>query len=266
MWPISIISLSRATGRRAACVQEMSRIGLDFSFFDAVDGSELTAEEMAAAYDASANGTAYKHPLTRSEIGCYLSHWTLWRRIANGEARGGTILEDDFLPDSRLPTMLDELAEFDLGNCIVKLHAQKPVRGETICKLAAGFSVIAPGMVPGLALGYAIGKEAAQRLTNRPARFSRPVDIDMKHWWEFGAPVLCVQPSALRHGPQSEHSFIEQDRSKRLVRGIAPNLRRMTNNLRYQARYLIAGTRARPLWRNAIAEIKNRFAEKKISP
>lgn len=265
MWPIYIISLSHATVRREACVREMSRIGLEFSFFDAVNGSQLTAEEIAAAYDASANRTAYKHPLSRSEVGCYLSHWALWRRIASGEVNGGIILEDDFLPDSRLPALLDELAGFDLGDCIVKLHAQKPVRGENIYALAAGFNVIAPGNVPGLALGYAVGKEAAQRMTKRAGRFSRPVDIDLKYWWELGAPVLCVQPSAVHSGRHSEPSFIEQDRSKRLKRGFASNLRRVTNNLQYQARYLIAGKRARRRWRSAIAQIKDRFTEKKVS-
>ena len=38
-------------------------------------------------------------------------------------------------------------------------------------------------------------------LAGRSLPFGRPVDIDLKHWWEFGVSVLIVQPSVLRIRP-----------------------------------------------------------------
>ena len=50
-WPIYVISLKRATQRRAISKRVLDAIGLQFEFFDAIEGDKLTNAEIAAVYD-----------------------------------------------------------------------------------------------------------------------------------------------------------------------------------------------------------------------
>jgi len=256
--------LARAAERRAHCIHEMERCAVDFSFIDALDGEKLSEEEIATAYDADANATLYKRPLSRSEIGCHMSHLALWRRIAEAEAPGAVVLEDDFLLDNRFSAVLDALAPHDLRDCVVKLHAAKPVVGEDICSLASDFRLVAPRTAPGLTLGYAIGREAARRLSTLGARFARPVDMDLKHWWELDTPILLVQPSVLRVAALGEQSFIERDRRNVEPVGLAPSLRRMASNLRYQFRFQLGKRWALQRQEQAIDMLQRRIAERRL--
>ena len=67
-WPIYVISLERATQRRAACQRALDAMGAPFAFFDAVDGARLSEAEVAAAYDARAMraSTGVRSPCRRS--------------------------------------------------------------------------------------------------------------------------------------------------------------------------------------------------------
>ena len=61
-WPMYVISLERATQRRAASQRALEAIGAPFEFFDAVEGARLTEVEAAAAYDAEGNAHQYERP------------------------------------------------------------------------------------------------------------------------------------------------------------------------------------------------------------
>jgi glycosyl transferase family 25 len=51
-----------------------------------------------------------------AEIGCYLSHMKAWRRIAEDEAPGGFIFEDDFAATEALVPVLLALSEDRTGD------------------------------------------------------------------------------------------------------------------------------------------------------
>lgn len=196
-WPIYIISLPRETARRAACKAMMEKLQLPFAFFDAVDGANLSGEEMAAAYDPRKKFRSFKRCLSTPEIGCYLSHHSLWKRIGESKYSAAVVLEDDFEAEEALPSLLDDLGRLDLTNLLVKLHSEKPATGNLIEELSGGYRLIAPYSVPGHTLGYVVSREAATKLADKALTFSRPVDIDIKHWWDFDISILMVQPSLL---------------------------------------------------------------------
>ncbi|MGL6175542.1 MAG: glycosyltransferase family 25 protein, partial [Vibrionaceae bacterium] len=47
MLPVFVISLTRSTDRRAMVERQMSRLGIIFEFFDAVDGKALPPDCLA---------------------------------------------------------------------------------------------------------------------------------------------------------------------------------------------------------------------------
>jgi glycosyl transferase family 25 len=236
-WPIYIISLPDAVERRRRCKTTMDQLRLPFEFFDAVDGSRLSESEVALVYDAHKYKRTFKRPLAKAEIGCYLSHYALWRRIAESADQGAIVLEDDFDAGPNLAALLADISSISLANCVVKLYARKPMAGRALASLNGGYKLIAPGNIPAHTLGYAIDRQAAEKLVSRALPFSRPVDIDLKHWWKFDVAILAVDPSALLVREAAEGSSIEQSRSATKPNGPFAILVRFCRNIRYQLGY-----------------------------
>lgn len=223
----------------------MEAWGLPFTFFDAIEGARLSEDEIASAYDAEKNRKFFKRPLSAPEIGCYLSHHTLWKRIGEGQSPGAVVLEDDFDADDALPGLLREISRLDLGNRLVKLHSEKRVSGKPLIDLADGYQLIDPRNVPGQTLGYVVSREAAVNLAQKALPFGRPVDMDLKHWWEFDISILMVQPTVLHVHDARAESAIESSRQAAKPNGEMGRFLRFVRNLRYQLPYRIGLYKAR---------------------
>lgn len=96
---IFVISLKRTPARLKKFAQSNPHI--NYTVFDAVDGAQLSAEEISAPKKV---GVGY----TAGALGCYWSHVTLWKGVvANGEPV--TICEDDALLHERFMQRSAEL-------------------------------------------------------------------------------------------------------------------------------------------------------------
>ncbi len=240
----------------------MDRLGLEFEFFDAIGGSDLSQEEIARAYDPDKNARLFKRPLSAAEIGCYLSHRALWDRVGRSRAAGAIILEDDFDADDALPALLDEICGMDLSNCLVKLHSQRKAKGARLATLTGGYRLLAPAKIPGMTLGYVVERRAAAALAEKSLPFGRPVDMDLKHWWDFGVPVLLVEPAPLRVRTADGVGAIESSREAAKPAGLLGGWVRLVRNLRYQWLYLRQRLRARSKIRPIVSRFANPTAPK----
>lgn len=86
---VSVINLDRDTERWSWMRDQLSASDVAFERLPAVLGREITG----------ADRTYHQEPrrahLSPAEIGCVLSHILAWRRVADGDAPFGVILEDD---------------------------------------------------------------------------------------------------------------------------------------------------------------------------
>jgi glycosyl transferase family 25 len=258
-WPIYVISLKRAAQRRAASKRALDAIGLPFEFFDAIEGVYLSEADVAAAYDSERNAKQYKRPLSLPEIGCYLSHHALWKRIVDQDLDGAVILEDDFDADDRLKKVVEEIGATHLSGALVKLFARKPVTGVTIASLRGKRRLVAPYRVPGLTLGYALDRTAAAMLLANALPFSRPLDMDIKHWWEFALAVLVVEPPPLRIGELGLRSCISPSRDAVAIDANIGAMGRFVANLRYQLDYNVQLFQARADNRRAVRRLREQM-------
>ena len=234
--PIFVISLSSSTSRQERCAAMLDKAGLEYSFWDAVDGRLLGADETAQVYDAKRNRTHFKRPLSGSEIGCYMSHLTLWAHIAGLEAPGALILEDDALIDPTLPGFLGALEGYDIDALYLKIDGVRgtPDPDSAQGEIAGHRLHLARKFAP-RTTGYVLGRGAAKRLAAYQDRFFRPVDMDLKHYWEHQVPIYTVTPQLVREvETPSDLSTIEASRknvktTNFLIRG--------WKNLLYQVNY-----------------------------
>ena len=226
---ILVLSLSSATARREDTTAELERYDLPFRFFDAPVAGELDEAEVSDLYDAGTNAVRYKTALSSGEIACYLGHIAMWREIAASSSNATLILEDDcqFLRDPR--PVLKETDNYDLSGMILKLDGEAPDDATEIMRFGDG-SLVRTNVLPPRTTGYLIGAEAAQLMLNARSRFFRPVDIDLKHYWEHGVPILTMRPALISERPDNQ-SMITPDRSDRKSRS---PLRRLMRNVAYQ--------------------------------
>ena len=87
--------------------------GLKYERFDAVDGSKLTYQQLKKlGYDTDSNWIDPIHAthLTSGEVGCFLSHYNLWKKCIELNVPL-CILEDDAVVPDNLHVDLDELLE-----------------------------------------------------------------------------------------------------------------------------------------------------------
>ncbi|MEZ5686115.1 MAG: glycosyltransferase family 25 protein [Paracoccaceae bacterium] len=229
--PVYVISLQTALERRQGVRAEMARHGLWFEFVDAIDGASMTAAERNKAYDAYENSSAFKRPLSTGEIACALSHRAIWWRIASSKAPFAMVCEDDmrFLSSPKPFLALAEQVGDHLEDVIIKLDGVVP-RGKEIGQLGA-WALLSARRLPPRTTGYLIGRKAARRLLDQfPATVRRPVDIDLKRYWEHRVPVLVAHPQLVAE----QAGVVSSLSASRAERKAASLVWRFWRNLSYQ--------------------------------
>ena len=237
MWPSYVINLAENTMRMGNSARQFTAQRIPFERIDAVNGWALSESEIGLVYDAAVNRRRAKHPLLRSEIGCYLSHVTAWRRIAEGESTGGFIFEDDFLATEDLADVLRGLCEDERDWDMVKLFSLDQAKRTVIWRrLGPRHKIVVPFKVPNGMIGYGLTREAARHLAKRAIPFFRPVDEDQKFIWETGLRVALVLPSPVLIGDtQAMTRTIGEERRSLVKRGGMQAWHSMIYQLRYRA-------------------------------
>ena len=93
--PVFVISLPAAVDRRAHMRKMLDPLPLQYEFVDAVDGKQLSAEEVNQVYDEKIVGIYDKPCLLLREIGVYMSHVKAYEMISQRNISEALILEDD---------------------------------------------------------------------------------------------------------------------------------------------------------------------------
>ncbi len=230
-WPIHVINLDRSVARRDAIEEEMQRLGFPFRRFSAIDGAELDRTRVKEL-PVQPEHAIIKKPLTRAEIACYLSHIAVWKEIAQGDHPAAFVFEDDATFEKDAAVVLQEIARRTPDWDILKLYSDKTKNLFDREFLGCGYYYGVARILPMSTIGYAITKPAAAYMAERASRFSLPVDMDMKQWWNHEACVKIVQPPICQPSEALQTSSeINQDRERLWAGG---DIRRFIRNTRYQ--------------------------------
>jgi len=222
---IAVINLSGHVERWRGVASQFRDVGLQAVRHEATLGSALAPDRLAALAPPALNRRQYHRPLCVGEIGCYASHVALWRELlASGEPQMA-IFEDDVAVSPELPAVLQALAQLPARWDIVKLTGRAKEKIDTRVPLLArrheppaGGARERPGVehqliqyrrVPCLTSAYAVSRSGAEKLLRHHAAFGRPVDVDMRYWWECGLSLFGVQPYPVRDANSSNDSTIE---------------------------------------------------------
>jgi len=193
-----VVSLARSRDRSVNVQRLIADSPLPCVRWDAVDGASLTEEEIAAVYTPGLHAPRYPFPLSRGEVGCFLSHRAIWKNIVDSSLDFGLVLEDDI-------ELLPGFAEA-VGHAIVHSpeigYVQFPAREvKRPAEPSASNSenrILRLDEIPLGAVAQLISRPAAERLLRSTETFDRPVDTFVQMHWLHGVDVVVESPAVVR--------------------------------------------------------------------
>lgn len=109
-----LVNLDKNPERLKFMDGQLQRLGIGYERIPAIHGAGLTAEQKRSAYRSFRARLVRGTPLSDGEIGCALSHCTIYRRIVTENIAAALVLEDDIVISDEFTTVLTEaIARFD---------------------------------------------------------------------------------------------------------------------------------------------------------
>lgn len=236
MPPIRFINLDRDTERRLRLEAELARLGLAGTRFPAVLWTELPSREQTRLYSAELNARQFHKSLVNGEKGCYASHLALWQWLIDSPHKLAIVLEDDVrLRDDfgRIAEAIEALPaeRWDMIKLIGRAGLGKREKLRSREPLCDGYALQHYRRVPSLTAGYAINRNGATKLLASRQPFGRPIDVDLRHWWESQhLQVLGLEPAVIE---LDETSFESSIGAKVSEAGLDAKWRKFRHKLHY---------------------------------
>ncbi|KAK5931058.1 hypothetical protein CgunFtcFv8_027240 [Champsocephalus gunnari] len=180
---IILVNLKRRLDRRTRMLKTMSSLGLHTVLEEAVDGKALNSSQLQALGIEMMPG--YKDPysgrvLTRGEIGCFLSHYSIWKQVVENGIPKVLVLEDDvrFEPrfKRRIQSIMDDVVKTQLDWDLIyvgrkRMQVQQPEQS------VDGVNNLVKADYSYWTLGYALSLQGAKKLLDaKPLSKMLPVD------------------------------------------------------------------------------------------
>jgi GR25 family glycosyltransferase involved in LPS biosynthesis len=252
---IYVVSLPGSQARRESIASQLGALRLSFEFVDAVFGRELPAEALERYRANQRRHAGWKRDLSPGEIGCALSHQSVYERVLAAGIGKAIILEDDVVLSEdfvRFHALLMDGDPFP-RNCVVLLgggegvtqfrYVITAVRGAVAIGQSAIRRCVGSDRYLWGTCCYAVDLETARRLRE----LNHDVKASADNWGYFkrcGAyrEIYLAQPWIVRHPEQGvDQSLIQAEReaSEREAGGKAGALRWIRSSLRRMQRAFV---------------------------
>lgn len=203
---IKVISMTSAHQRREQFAAGAANATARWEFFDAL---RLPAEGLH--YDEALTVRRFGRALKPGEVGCYASHYEVWRQFLMSAADQLLVFEDDVMVDWPLIEQLCTHRLGDHGIDVLRLYTSHPINVRIAkYKLLSDHSHLM--RVRGYLYGtqaYVLSRRGAEALLSVCQVMTMPVDWAMSRYWACGMPAFTLFPFPVleRHGPSTiEHA------------------------------------------------------------
>ncbi|XP_054860063.1 procollagen galactosyltransferase 2 [Amphiprion ocellaris] len=179
---IFLINLRRRPDRRDRMLFSLNELEIDVKVVDAVDGNALNSSDikilgvdlLPGYYDPFSGRT-----LTKGEVGCFLSHYYIWKEMVDVQMDKALVLEDDVRFQAnfkrRVLRLMEEVEQVELDWDIIYFGRKQVNPGNEEAVENVRNLVVADYSY--WTLSYAISLQGAQKLLNaEPLSKMLPVD------------------------------------------------------------------------------------------
>ena len=172
---VFVINLEQSHDRRVFMEKQLAALNLDAEFFPAVDGRLLPEDEIARVSDRRWFSRYVGREMTRSDMGCSLSHIYLYRKMVDENIPCALILEDDVWMTPSLVPLLRELErDIDQLPCDVVLLSECITSTKNIWR--RGYYFMSPVVYALFTHAYVVSLRGARRLMNNLYPVALPAD------------------------------------------------------------------------------------------
>ena len=181
---VYVINLKKDIIKKKHMQQLCYEYNLNAEFIKAVYGKELSKDEVYKMYDSAKSQKLLKRELTLAEIGCELSHLSIYKKMIAENIETALVLEDDIDFNEKLISILSHIDKFpqEWEVVLVGHHSKYSRKISTTgsvwncMKLMDDFKLEYPVEKGYGTYGYIINKKGAQKLLNHLEKFSYPID------------------------------------------------------------------------------------------
>ena len=214
--PFFVINLPEFQARQEFMALQLQAMGIRPMLWPATDGKQLTPAELARHYDEK-RANANQCPLTRGEIGCALSHLSIYRHMIERQLSCAIVLEDDAALGKYAPEVISAIAEkmpVDEPTVVLLTHLSRYSRRGSQ-KLTARHRLVKVWKA-GCAHGYVINLAAGKFLVDE----LYPVHVRADNWTRLRRSssqltLLGVDPYCVGQSVLASPSSLQGDRIKR---------------------------------------------------
>ena len=114
-----VVNLKQSMDRRERMINVLKNFPYQYEFFEAVDGSKI--ENLSEVYNEKKAVRFYKTPLKLGEIGCALSHISIYKKMIDENIERALIFEDDILLSDEFNSVILKLETFSMNNDVFLL-------------------------------------------------------------------------------------------------------------------------------------------------
>ncbi|WP_437613307.1 glycosyltransferase family 25 protein [Erwinia sp. V71] len=197
---VFIVNLPDSVERRKSMQNQCEQLGLEAEFFNAIHGKYLSPTEV------NQHTRMLSEVRTAGELGCAMSHISLYRSIVEQNIPIALILEDDVVLSSDIAKVLADIEQQISGREIVLLNQAKQYLNRPIHQFDR--HTVYPVAEADLTCSYVITRDAAETLLS----FLYPVWLVADRWpliRQYGlAKVHCLIPPASSLNALAEKSTI----------------------------------------------------------
>jgi glycosyl transferase, family 25 len=193
------ISLKSALDRRAAMEMQFAEHGLNVEFFEAIQPAADLSD--VPSYDASDRMRRYGRPMSRGEVGCYLSHREVWKQLIGSNLEAICVMEDDIQLLEGFEATVNELFEHRQHWDIVRLVSLNKHPAVPYAVLPSGLKVVWTDRASVGTQCYLVTRAAAERLLEHSKRIVHAIDTTIDRHCEHRQRLLLTVPEVVRALP-----------------------------------------------------------------
>lgn len=197
--PIYVMNLDRSTDRLDHMTRELSRAGLAFTRFPCIDylqfGPEQLQRQRATTLRARMN-----RPVSDANVGCFLTHAAIWRRIVELGQPYACVMEDDIVLAPGFGHWMVRTDWFPNDADVIKLEATNKhrVRHGTVVARYDRWQIAHCWLRASGAACYVVSQAGARKMLNRLLPIAATIDTSITAYWSNGLRLYDVLPYPAR--------------------------------------------------------------------
>lgn len=198
--PIFVINLKLDIAKKERMLAMLTKLNLEFSLFEAIDGKTLSEGKITTIYDK--NHPRLKRQLSKGELGCAFSHLRIYQKMIDDNIKQAIILEDDAIIDK---DFIDCLPIIDYApqnwELILFGHSDSKNEQRHFCKVnvptpnnPTKFSMVKPISAASGTYAYIINQNGAKKMLHTTSKLLKAIDDYTGNYQEVNLYAIYPHP------------------------------------------------------------------------